>query len=73
MDTDQQPTDQPVFDWGHPERDERPVEIRPMRPMLLLRAGEATPRHAPAGEAVTVPRWILAMLPAGSWAMAGEP
>lgn len=58
---------EPNFDFGQPERDERPVEIIPSRDMLLLRHGEQLPRHADAGEPVTVPAWILGMLCPGDW------
>lgn len=56
-----------AFDFGTPVRDECPVTIRATRPMLVLRCGEASPRHLARGEAAAVPRWILGGMDPGDF------
>jgi hypothetical protein len=50
------------FDFGTIQPDRTPLTIKPKRPMLLRRYGEAQPRHADCGEVVTAAACDLATI-----------
>ncbi len=57
----------PLFDFGHPERDETPVGIVVCRPMLLRRIDGKDLVHIESGGVVTITGHDLGMLGPGDW------